>query len=73
VVILDIDMPRLTGPEAAQMIRKGLPGACIFLMSAFDQGEFSEVAKSVGANGYIPKKTLTPEYVAQAIQNQATP
>jgi DNA-binding NarL/FixJ family response regulator len=73
VVILDIDMPRLTGPEAAQMIRKGLPGACIFLMSAFDQDEFSDVAKSVGANGYIPKKSMTPECLARAIQELAAP
>ncbi len=72
VAILDIDMPRLTGPEAAAAIKARMPDAAVFLTSAYDQAEYTEVARSAGATAYISKKSLTPARVLEALRQAQT-
>ena len=68
VVLLDVEMPRLRGTEAAPLIRTGSPSAVVFLMSAYEQDEYHAVAREVGAHGYIAKKYLTPDRLRQELE-----
>jgi len=63
LVLMDIRMPVMNGLEAVELIAADyLP--CIVMLSAFNDAETQEQAKSLGASGYIVKpvtgETLVP-------------
>ena len=55
VVILDISMPRLTGLEAAQIIKKQYPAIKIMILTMHKERNFFQKAKEIGVNGYVLK------------------
>ncbi len=68
VVFLDIEMPRLSGPEAARAIKAGSSETVVFLVSAYGQEEYDSIAQAVGAHVYLAKKLLTPQRVRQELE-----
>jgi NarL family two-component system response regulator LiaR len=57
VVLIDINMPRLRGAEAAKEIRKCCPNAAIIMLSAFDYEAYIVASLQSGARGYLLKST----------------
>ena len=55
VVVLDVNMPRVDGFEAARVIRNELPGARIVIVSGTPQHEYAARARKAGADVYVPK------------------
>ena len=55
VVVLDISMPRLTGLEAAQIIKKQYPAIKIMILTMHKERNFFQKAKEIGVNGYVLK------------------
>ena len=53
VVLLDAQMPRMDGIEATRCIRQRYPGACILVMSVFDQQRAQALA--AGADEFVTK------------------
>ena len=63
VVLMDIDMPGLSGIEAIRVLRKTLPDLIIIVLSTYTKKEFIQEAMYEGANGYVAKNTKIDELI----------
>jgi DNA-binding NarL/FixJ family response regulator len=61
VVVLDISMPILSGLEAAARLAEGGSASRIVFLTVHEDPEFVEAARSVGALGYVLKRTITAD------------
>jgi DNA-binding NarL/FixJ family response regulator len=66
VVLMDIEMPGMSGIEATKIIKQNLPEVNILIQTVFFEDEYIFNAICAGASGYILKST-TPEGYLQAI------
>lgn len=64
IVLLDINMPRVTGIQAAQELRRAHPNLGIVMLTMFAEEEIVEEALAAGADGYLRKDTPFDELVA---------
>ena len=55
VVLMDLEMPRLDGPEAIRRIHEANPQARILVLTAYDTDERILQAVQAGARGYLLK------------------
>jgi DNA-binding NarL/FixJ family response regulator len=67
VVLMDIDMPQLSGIEAVKTIKKSFPAIDIIMFTVFEDEEKIFNALQAGATGYLLKKTQ-PVKIIEAIQ-----
>jgi DNA-binding NarL/FixJ family response regulator len=58
VVLMDIDMPLVSGIRAVEMIRKKYPDLPVIMLTIFDDNEHIYKAICAGANGYLLKKNF---------------
>jgi len=63
VVLMDIDMPGLSGVEAIRLLRKTIPDLLIIVLSTYTKKEYIQEAMSEGANGYVAKNTKIDELI----------
>jgi DNA-binding NarL/FixJ family response regulator len=63
VVLLDIDMPRLNGIDATEIIRKEFPEIKIVILTAYEEEEYIFKLIKSGASGYLLKDTSLEEVV----------
>lgn len=71
VVLLDIQMPKMNGIQAAEQIRASLPDVGLVLFSHYSQRQYAETFLGSGTAGkaYLLKMTLNePSELARAIQ-----
>jgi DNA-binding NarL/FixJ family response regulator len=61
VVLLDINMPQVTGLEAAATLRNVTPNARLLLLSMHDQAEYVREGLRIGTHGYILKDSAGKE------------
>ncbi|EOU1115703.1 response regulator [Clostridium perfringens] len=55
LVLMDIDMPLLDGIKASKVLTKEKLVGCVILLTAFEDKKYIEMAKEVGAFGYMIK------------------
>lgn len=55
VIVLDLSMPELSGFEAAEQIRRGVPNTRILVLSIYDHEEYVTRSVEAGAHGYLRK------------------
>ena len=67
VVVLDVNMPRLNGIEATQMIRRFVPSAKVLLMSLHHPSQLAAEAEVAGADGFF-SKTSPPQELLRSIE-----
>lgn len=63
LVIMDINMPNLTGIDAAQRIRKESPGTKILFFSVYDSAHVVREILNVGGQGYVAKSRAGSDLV----------
>jgi DNA-binding NarL/FixJ family response regulator len=63
VVLLDINMPVLSGLDAARLVREELPHTRILMLSQHDPQLFLPRARECGADGCVDKGCLVSELV----------
>lgn len=68
VVLLDIQMPGLSGIEAISLIRKAAPAVRIVMQTVFEDEDKIFASICAGASGYILKNT-SPEKYIEAIRD----
>lgn len=73
VVILDNEMPEMTGLEALPAIRNAVPEAVIVMYSSLTSPEVAEAALRLGATVYLAKGMYTPEKVVDLAAGLACP
>jgi HlyD family secretion protein len=67
-VLIDIEMPKMNGIEAASIINRRFPKCKILVLSSHESPEYVQQSISAGADGYI-LKTTPPEDLVTAIQS----
>lgn len=55
VVLMDVRMPRMTGLEAAALIRSGATAPKVLMLTTFDLDEYAFAAIKAGASGFLLK------------------
>jgi DNA-binding NarL/FixJ family response regulator len=68
VILMDIDMPGITGIQAVQLIRHFDIEVNILMLTVFDTNEKIFDALCAGASGYLLKKT-SPSKIVEAIND----
>ncbi|MBY5773803.1 two-component system response regulator MctR [Rhizobium leguminosarum] len=64
VVLMDINMPKLSGIDAIELFRNELPQARVLMLSMHDSREYISSSVMHGAAGYILKDVSTDEIVS---------
>jgi len=64
VVMMDINMPDLSGLDAVELFRERFPQARLLMLSMHDSREYISTAVMYGASGYILKDVSTSEIIA---------
>jgi len=68
VVLMDVQLPTMSGVERTAQIKKRLPAAQIILLSVYEDPDRIFRALQTGACGYLLKRS-TPEQIIAAIQD----
>jgi DNA-binding NarL/FixJ family response regulator len=71
VVLMDLQMPLLDGPEATRRIRELAPQACILVLTTYATDEFIFKALRAGARGYL-LKDVTLDQLIGAVRTLAS-
>jgi two-component system, NarL family, nitrate/nitrite response regulator NarL len=67
IVLLDIDLPKISGLVVADVLRKELPNAKVLILSMYHRAEYLPRVLQSGARGYVLKEA-SPEELAKAIE-----
>ena len=67
ILLLDIDLPQISGLVVADVLRKELPNTKVLILSMHDRAEYLPRAIQSGARGYL-LKGASPEELAKAIE-----
>jgi DNA-binding NarL/FixJ family response regulator len=65
MVLMDIDLPGMSGIEATRIIKGQLPNLSVVMLTVFEEPRTILEAIMAGADGYLLKKTSAPELLAQ--------
>ena len=67
VVLLDIDLPQMSGLAVAEVLRKELPNSKVLILSMLQRAEYLPRILQSGARGYVLKEA-PPEELVKAIE-----
>ena len=59
IVLMDIAMKGLDGLNATMQIKRGSPGARVYMLTQYDDSDLRLAAQEVGAAGYLLKDDLS--------------
>ena len=68
VVLMDINLPKMSGVECTRQLRALLPEVQIVMLTVYDDSDRIFQALQIGANGYLLKRASADE-ILQAIQD----
>jgi DNA-binding NarL/FixJ family response regulator len=68
VVVLDIQMPKMTGIEVTRWLRANYRHIGILVLTAYDDDPYVLTVLQAGANGYV-LKTASPHEIIQAVRD----
>lgn len=74
LVLLDINMPEMSGLKAVKFIKINNPKTMIVMLSSYNEEHLIEKAKQLGANGYLLKtadKAILIQTIRQVASGQA--
>src|SRR6266446_9820783 len=67
VVLMDINLPGMTGVEAVRKLKPALPGTQFVMLTVYEDADHIYDALAAGATGYLLKQT-PPEELLSALQ-----
>ncbi len=68
VIMMDIDMPGMSGIEAVKVVKKKFPDVKVLMLTVFDEEDHVFHAICNGASGYLLKQT-DPEEMIESIKS----
>jgi len=70
LLVLDVEMPRLSGIEVARRLNKSQSNTRILVLSAYDDDEYIQEMLANGASGYLIKDEA-PQRILEAVRGVA--
>ncbi|MYM72354.1 two-component system response regulator NarL [Duganella sp. FT109W] len=70
VILLDLNMPGMSGVETLQMMRQDSPDSAIVMLTVSEDAEDLSTALKAGASGYL-LKNIDTDYLTRAIRRAA--
>jgi two-component system invasion response regulator UvrY len=67
LVLMDINLPGISGIEATRQILADDPSVTVILMSTYSAGDLPSDAMDSGAAGYVHKEDITPSAILALI------
>ncbi|MDR2233150.1 MAG: response regulator transcription factor [Tannerella sp.] len=64
VILMDIDMPEMTGIEATRLVKAAFPDVNIMMLTVFEERDKIFEALCAGATGYLLKKTPSAQIIS---------
>jgi DNA-binding NarL/FixJ family response regulator len=71
VVLMDIQMPRLDGIEAARRIKQGPNSTAVLMLTGSDSAADVARAREAGAAGYVTKDRIASELIDSIVEASA--
>ena len=68
VVLMDIQMPRLDGVEAAKQIKQGRNGPAVLMLTGSNAAADVARAREAGAAGYVTKDRIASELIDSIVE-----
>lgn len=72
LVIMDVQMPNMSGFEATVRIIEDYPEAMVILMSMQADAGYAAVATEAGAKGFLPKRTLDADMILNLLTDHSS-
>jgi two-component system response regulator NreC len=70
VILMDIQMPGISGIEATKLIREIMPGTAVLALTMHEDDQYFFEMLHAGASGYVPKRAA-PDELLTAIRTVA--
>nr|WP_315255016.1 response regulator [uncultured Duganella sp.] len=70
VILLDLNMPGMSGVETLQLLRQDCPDSAIVMLTVSEDAEDLSTALKAGASGYL-LKNIDTDYLTRAIRRAA--
>jgi two-component system response regulator EvgA len=67
VVLLDVNLPDMDGFEVARKLRDSGSGSAVVLTSSHDSSDYGPLIGRSGANGFIPKASLSADAIVELV------
>ncbi len=68
VVVLDIQMPKVSGIDVTRWLRKNNLKVGVLILTAYDEDPYVNAVLQAGANGFV-LKTASPEEIIKAVKD----
>ena len=70
VILLDLNMPGMSGVETLQLIQQDRPGTAVIMLTVSEEAEDLAAALQAGARGYLIKN-IDADYLIRAVERAA--
>jgi two-component system response regulator NreC len=64
VVLMDVTMPVMSGPEATREIKAAQPGVCVLALTMHDDASYLRDILQAGGSGYVLKEAASDELLS---------
>lgn len=68
LVLLDLEMPLMDGPEALAHLKEADPNAAVVIISGAEPGRVAKAAHDGGARGFVLKDPTYPVELVEALE-----
>lgn len=73
LVLMDINLPGMSGIEATRELLSRHPETIVLLLSTYSSDELPDDAATCGARAYVHKSKLTPEVLRAVVEGSQPP
>ncbi|MBB5788160.1 response regulator [Jiangella mangrovi] len=73
LVLMDINLPGISGIEATRRLVAAHPGAVVLLMSTYPASDLPQDASTSGARAYVHKEDLAPDVLVAVMSGELPP
>ncbi len=69
LILMDIELPDSNGLDLTRRIKARNPATRVLVISLYDGPEYREAAGKNGADGFLSKRTSSPEEIGRMVQS----